>query len=91
MMACLVYNLDSLLPLSSTVGKSVFTFGDRKWGGFPRPARNLCNFIRIPSVLQELSYLPYALPCRFIFSSETDSITPGESQKPDATFWIMVG
>ena len=91
MMACLVYNLDSLLPLSSTVGKSVFTFGDRKWGGFPRPARNLCNFIRIPSVLQELSYLPYALPCRFIFSSKTDSITPGESQKTDATFWIMVG
>lgn len=79
------------MSLSSTVSKSVFTFGDRKWGGFPRPARNFCNFIRISSVLQELSYLPYALPCRFIFSSETDSITLGESQKTDATFWIMVG
>ena len=38
-------------------------------------------------ILQELSYLSCALPCRFIFSSETVSMTPGESEKTGAIFW----
>ena len=41
-------------------------------------------------ILQELSYLSCALPCRFIFSSETVYMTPGESEKTGAIFWVMV-
>ena len=35
-------------------------------------------FIKEDIILQELSYLPCALTYRFIFSSETDSMTLGE-------------
>ena len=48
-------------------------------------------FIKEDIILQELSYLPCALPYRFIFSSETDSMTLGESEKTGAIFWVMVG
>ena len=41
-------------------------------------------------VLHELSYLPCALPYRFIFSSETNYMTLGESEKAGAIFWVMV-
>ena len=36
-------------------------------------------------------FLPCALSYRFIFSSETDSMTLGESEKTGAVFWVMVG
>ena len=42
------------------------------------------------SILQELSYLPCALPYIFIFSSETDSMTLRDSKKTGAIFWVMV-
>ena len=42
-------------------------------------------------LLWELSYLLFALPCRFIFSSETDYMTLGESEKAGVIFWVMVG
>ena len=38
-----------------------------------------------------MSYLLCALPYSFIFSSETDSMTLGESEKTGAIFWVMVG
>ena len=42
-------------------------------------------------LLQELSYLSCALPYRFIFSSESDYMTLGESEKTGAIFWDIVG
>ena len=47
-------------------------------------------FIKEDIIPQELSYLPCALPYRFIFSWETDSMTLGESEKTGAIFWVMV-
>ena len=47
--------------------------------------------VLILKLLQELSYLPCALPYRFIFSSETDYITLGKPEKAGAIFWVMVG
>ena len=39
----------------------------------------------------ELSHLSCALAYRFIFSSETDYMTQGESEKTGAIFSVMVG
>ena len=42
-------------------------------------------------ILQKLSYLPWGLSYRFIFSSETDSMALRVSEKTGAILWVMVG
>ena len=84
----LVKDWDTQLTILSTIAEKQ---PQAAYLAFASRLKSKLNYYLRTIILQELNYLPCTLPYKFIFSSETDYITLGESEETGAIFWVIVG